>query len=99
MIMTHMVQKRNIDCVYSNYDHVAPLPITKTRENMKKIAHKLILISAPLYFYVGNAMATSCGPGSKFGPCPTEVPEPSTPYLFIAAIGVAVAVAKFRKKK
>lgn len=66
---------------------------------MKKVVQTLILMSVPLYLTIGNAIADSCGPNSRFGPCPTEVPEPGTPYLFVAAIGVAVAIAKFRKKK
>lgn len=66
---------------------------------MKNFAQKLLLGATPLLLLVGDALADTCGPNSRFGPCPTEVPEPGTPYLFIAAIGVAVAVIKFRKKK
>ena len=66
---------------------------------MKNFAQKLLVAGTPLLLLVGDALADACGPNSRFGPCPTEVPEPGTPYLFIAAIGVAVAVIKFRKKK
>ena len=62
---------------------------------MKNLIKKLILASVPLYLSIGNAAATGCG--GRFEPC--EVPEPGTPYLILAALGVAVAVAKFRKKK
>jgi len=62
---------------------------------MKNMIKHLLVMSAPLFLFAGNAAADTCG--GKFGPCP--VPEPGTPYLFIGAIGVAIAVAKFRKKK
>jgi len=62
---------------------------------MKNLIKNLLVMSAPLFLFAGNAAADTCG--GKFGAC--QVPEPGTPYLFVAAIGVAVAVAKFRKKK
>ncbi|MCD2518463.1 PEP-CTERM sorting domain-containing protein [Massilia sp. G4R7] len=62
---------------------------------MKKFVNNLLLAGAPLVMLIGNAAADTCG--GRFGPC--EVPEPSTPALFLGAIGVAIAVAKFRKKK
>jgi len=62
---------------------------------MKNMIKNLLVMSAPLFLFAANATAESCG--GRLGPCP--VPEPGTPYLFIGAIGVAIAVAKFRKKK
>lgn len=62
---------------------------------MKNIVTKLLLAATTVYLSISTASASFCGaPGLPA----CEVPEPSTAYLFIGAIGVAAAVAKFRKK-
>lgn len=62
---------------------------------MKNIASKVLLAASAFYLSIGTASASLCGaPGLPA----CEVPEPSTAYLFLGAIGVAAAVAKFRKK-
>lgn len=69
---------------------------------MNTFVKKLLVVCIPLFVLTGNAFATSgdqdvpCD-GTRFNPCP--VPEPSTPHLFLGALGVAVLVAKLRKKK
>lgn len=70
---------------------------------MKNLAVKLMLAGVLSHAFIGSASAVGCDPnggGVKGGACtpPTEVPEPGTAYLFLAAAGVAAAVAKFRKK-
>lgn len=62
---------------------------------MKNIATKMLLAATTLYLSTGTASASFCG-ADGLPAC--EVPEPSTAWLFIGAIGVAAAVAKFRKK-
>jgi len=62
---------------------------------MKNVVKHLVLASAPLLLLIGDAAAETCG--GRFGPC--QVPEPSTPALFIGALGVIALVAKIRNKK
>ena len=61
---------------------------------MKNLAQRLFVAGTPLLLLTGDAAAETCG--GRFAPC--KVPEPSTPALFIGALGVIALVAKFRKK-
>ncbi len=63
---------------------------------MKNIATKLFVGSTTLFLLIGNAISSECG---DVGLPACDVPEPSTAYLFVGAIGVAALVAKLRKKK
>lgn len=62
---------------------------------MKATIQKLIMSATALYVVCGDALARPCG----LSPLPAcEVPEPSTlPLMIVAAVAVAVFVAKKRK--
>ena len=61
---------------------------------MKNFAKNLLVVSAPLFMFMADAAAETCG--GRFAPC--QVPEPGTPYLILGALGVAGLILKFRKK-
>lgn len=62
---------------------------------MKKLATKLFLAGTAVYLSIGPAFAVGCG-ADGLPAC--KVPEPGTGYLILGALGVAAAIAKFRKK-
>jgi len=62
---------------------------------MKNLATKLALAGTAVYLSIGPALAEPCG-ANGLPAC--NVPEPGTGYLILAALGVAAAIAKFRKK-
>lgn len=71
---------------------------------MKSMLKKAVLAAAFALPLSGNAFAHDCpikegveGPPSC--DVPHELPEPSSPLLFLAAAGVAGIVLKIRKKK
>jgi hypothetical protein len=72
------------------------------RESMKVVIAKAAFVLAALAAVNTSAVATPCEivPGTFPPVCkPTgEVPEPSSPLLFLAAAAVAGVVLKIRKK-
>jgi len=61
-----------------------------------KTTIKLAIIGAVLSVSAANVLANPrCG---NQGQPPCDLPEPSTPLLFVGAVAVAAAAAKFRKK-
>lgn len=73
---------------------------------MKTIIINAVLVSASLFVFNSNALADSC-PSGEFDivdgvpvcKVVNDVPEPSSPMLFLVAAGVAGIVLKMRKKK
>lgn len=72
------------------------------RESMKVVFAKVAFALAALTAVNSSAFATSCEiqPGTFPPVCKPvgEVPEPSSPLLFLAAAAVAGVVLKIRKK-
>lgn len=62
---------------------------------------KKMVLAAVCVLPVSAVFANDCpiAPGDGPPQCAAEVPEPSSPLLFLAAAGVAGVVLKIRKKK
>lgn len=73
---------------------------------MNLMSKKLALIAAILLPLSADVLAdnVNCPGGVVNGPnglqcAPTELPEPSTPLLFLGAAGVAIAARAIRNRK